>query len=368
MSNYSEAFDLILPYLQPIAHLLQDASVSDVMVRGQHVFVDRTGSLELVPGIAIDLEHLDAAIQNIARLLGDDITREKPILDARLPDGSRVGAVYPPVSPTITMTIRRFGKHFSAEDLVASGSLPPEVLEYVDEAIDGRRNVLVSGGTSSGKTTLLNAFIARIPEADSLVVIEKPIELRIDRPSAARWEAVEPRDGHPGISPATLVKTALRHRPDRIVMGEVRGSEAFDLLQAMNTGHSGTFSTIHADSAERSLYRLSSLALSAFPNLDHDFTRAETAAAIHFVVHVSRDSSGRRAVREMVRVTGYQDGKFLTTPIYKETPLSNTTRPFFSLETAHYFRENDLMHQLSPAERAALLSLEADQTEPKRSN
>ena len=183
-----------------------------------------------------------------------------------------------------------------------------------------KKNILVSGGTSSGKTTLLNAFVQKIPATERLIVIEKPSELQLlNRDNAVRWEAIDGLPGRAEVTVGHLLSAALRHRPDRIIVGEVRGSTAYDLLQALNTGHSGTFSTVHADNAVGALERISSLALSAYANLNHGFVRSETANAVNYVVHAGRDSGGNRCVTEVIQVAGYsqQTNCFVTEQLYK---------------------------------------------------
>jgi pilus assembly protein CpaF len=195
--------------------------------------------------------------------------------------------------------------------LIEIGSLPEFDRDIVVDAIRNQRNVLVSGGTGSGKSTTLNAFVAEIPANDRLIVIEKPIELKIEHANAVRWEAVDELPGRPPITVAHLVTAALRHRPDRIIIGEVRDHSAYDMLQAMNTGHGGSMTTTHADSAISALSRISDLALSAHPNLDHQFVRSQTADALHFVLQMNRQPDGMRRVTELAKVNGYDSARHL---------------------------------------------------------
>src|SRR5215469_11733551 len=302
------AFELILPFFPEVLQaLILDDAVTDLCINGSSaVFVERAGIMGPVPGVTMEAEHLNAAIEQIARVLGKDITEQDPILDTRLPNGSRVAAVYPPCSPGgATVTIRKFNHWFPSDQLVAMGSLPFAVRDILLAAILDRRNVLISGGTGSGKTTMLNALLAHIPPNDRLVVIEKPMELEIKNQNAVRWEAVDALPGRSAKTVAHLVAASLRHRPDRIIVGEVRDESAYDMLQAMNTGHSGSMTTTHADSALLALHRISDLALSAHANLDHGFVRSQTAEAIHYVLQVSRRRDGSRGVTELVRVCGY---------------------------------------------------------------
>src|SRR6516225_6218770 len=247
------SFEVILPFLRPIEAWILDPAVTEVMVNGSGaVFVERDGRMEAVPDVTVREHNLRVAVRNLARALGDDVSDEQPLLDSRLPDGSRVAAALPPVSlDGTTLTIRKFqAQTFSAEQLVRLGTLTPEQLVVLCQAIEGRANILISGGTGTGKTTLLNALTAFLPAHDRLVLIEETAELQIERPNLVRFEARREQAGVPAVTIRDLLRATLRHRPDRILVGEVRGGEAFDLLQALNTGHSGTLSTIHANAAE----------------------------------------------------------------------------------------------------------------------
>ena len=317
------AFELILPFFpEALQALILDPAVTDLCINGSSgVYVERQGIMARVEGLFMPPDHLNAAIEQIARVLGKDITEHDPILDTRLPNGSRVAAVYPPCSPGgATVTIRKFNHWFSSDQLVAMGSLPAVVRDLIVGAVLDRRNVLISGGTGSGKSTMLNALIAHIPQNDRLVVIEKPMELEIKNENVVRWEAVDALPGRTAKTVAQLVAAALRHRPDRIIVGEVRDESAYDMLQAMNTGHSGSMTTTHADSALLALHRISDLALSAHANLHHGFVRSQTADAIHFVLQVNRYRDGQRRVTELVEVLGYdaQLHSFRVQPRYQE--------------------------------------------------
>ena len=301
------SFDVILPFLRPIAHLIQDPDVTEIMVNGsRRIFVERHGLIEAVDGVEIDERNLKVAVKNIARALGDDVSEEKPILDSRLPDGSRVAAVFPPCSVGgTTLTIRKFQtRFFTAEELVRIGTMTPEVLACVRAAIEKNENILISGGTSTGKTTLLNALAAFLPPNDRIVLIEDTAELQIDRPNLVRFEARREQAGLPAVTIRELLRATLRHRPDRIIVGEVRGGEAFDLLQALNTGHSGTLSTIHANSAEQALARFSSCVVQSGIELPYQAVRYQIADAINLVLHLGRHD-GSRVVKELIRVGRY---------------------------------------------------------------
>src|SRR5262245_36188010 len=212
------SFDVILPFLRPIAHLIQDPDISEVMVNGsKRVFVERAGVLEQVPDVHVDERNLKVAVKNIARALGDDVSEEKPILDSRLPDGSRVAAVFPPCSVGgTTLTIRKFQtRFFTADELVRIGTLPPVVLARVRAAVEKRLNILISGGTSTGKTTLLNALAAFLPSEERIVVIEDTAELRIESSNLVRFEARREQTNLPPVTIRDLLRATLRHRPDR---------------------------------------------------------------------------------------------------------------------------------------------------------
>ncbi len=303
------SYNLILPFFpEEIRTLLLDPTISDLMINGTSgVYADRAGVVEHVKlSEAYTNARLTAAIERVARVLGQDLTSQNPILNTRLPDGSRVAVVGPPASiGGPTLTIRKFNRWFTSDELVESGSLPNEVRDLIVSLIGQRKNGIIAGGTGSGKTTLMKALLDHIPMTERLCVIEQPAELQILQPNTIRWEAVDAIPGQAAITPSELLAAALRHRPDRIIMGEIRNEAGYDLLQAMNTGHGGTLSTIHASSAVDALNRLANLALSARANLNHAFMRSETAKAIDFALYCERAASGRRQVREVVMVKGY---------------------------------------------------------------
>ena len=316
------SYDLILPFFpEEIRGLLLDPTISDLMINGTTgVYADKEGVLETITlSTPYTNERLTAAIERVARILGQDLTLQNPILNTRLPDGSRVAVVGPPSSINgPTLTIRKFNKWFTSDELIASGSMPAEVRDLVVSLIMQRKNGIIAGGTGSGKTTLMKALLDHIPSSERLCIIEQPAELKVLQPNAIRWEAVEAIPGQVAITPSELLAAALRHRPDRIIMGEIRNECGYDLLQAMNTGHGGTLSTIHAKSAWDALNRLANLALSARPNLNHAFMRSETAEAIDFVLYCERAPNGRRRVRELITVSGYdhKEQRFETEVIY----------------------------------------------------
>jgi pilus assembly protein CpaF len=301
------SFETILPFLRPIANLILDPAISEVMVNGSgRIFVERDGRLEAVTGVTVREQHLQVAVRNLARALGEDISEERPLLDSRLPDGSRVAAVLPPVSlGGTTLTIRKFqSRHFTAAELVRIGTLTADQLQLVRHAIGARDNILISGGTGTGKTTLLNALVAFLPAEDRLALIEDTAELQLDAPNLVRFEARREQPGLPAITIRDLLRATLRHRPDRILVGEVRGGEAFDLLQALNTGHSGTLSTIHANAAEQALRRFTWCVLQSGVDLPYPAIRHGLAECLQVLVHLER-RRGRRVVSELVRVCRY---------------------------------------------------------------
>lgn len=297
------SFRLIAPFLRPVMGLLDDDSVSEVMVNPGAVFVERGGMLERVEGVALDPKHVRQAALAIARSQGDDISAERPLLDARLPDGSRIAAALPPCSfGGPALTIRKFARRrLALDDLIASASLSEAVAQEVRRAVDERRNILVSGGTGTGKTTLLAAIARLIPADERVVTIEDTVELQLDHPNLVRFEARRQTEGAPAVTVRDLVRAALRHRPDRIVLGEVRGGEAWDLLQALNTGHDGSLSTLHASSAANALKRCTSCVLQAGIGLPWEAVQDLVGDVVDVVLHLER-RDGRRRVVEALRV------------------------------------------------------------------
>jgi pilus assembly protein CpaF len=323
------SLDRILPFLRPIEDLLVDSTITEVMVNegGRRVFVERAGVLEALGDRTVESRNLAVAIKNIARACGDEISEAQPILDARLEDGSRVAALFPPCAVAgPVLTIRKFTRRYSLEQLVDVGSMAPEVAVALSEAVTSQQNVLISGGTGTGKTTLLNALAARIPDEERVIVIEETAEIHLEKPNLLRFEArraqlpLGQETLLPAVTIADLVRASLRHRPDRILVGEVRGAEAFDLLQALNTGHLGSLSTIHANSSEQALTRLAHCVLTANVGLPHRSTREAIALAIHLVVHVAR-VAGQRRVTEVMTVREYdgQADRFRLDPYVSHT-------------------------------------------------
>src|SRR5271169_5958535 len=300
-------FEMILPFLKPIEHLILDDSISEVMVNGpDRVFIEKQGFLQQVPGVSIGERSLMVAVKNIARRLGDDISESKPILDSRLPDGSRVAAVIPPCSLAgVTLTIRKFNtRHFEMEDLIREGTLDRALANHLEDYVLARKNILICGGTGTGKSTLLSILGKFIPQEERVLVIEDTAEIQLPQQNLVRFEARREQNGLPAVAIRDLLKAALRHRPDRIVLGEVRGSEAFDLLQLLNTGHSGTLSTIHANSAKQALARFTSCVLQSGVDLPYRSVKTNVGDSVNVVVHLER-RPGRRFISEVVEIHGY---------------------------------------------------------------
>jgi pilus assembly protein CpaF len=301
----------IIPFVRAIAPFVRDPEISDIMVNGESgVFIEKDGQIEHVPGVVIREQALQVAARNIARALGDDVNESKPILDSRLPDGSRVAVVLAPVAVSGTaLTIRKFQtKRYNGQELVRTGTLTLEVLNVLRNAVLARQNILISGGTGCGKTTLLNALAAFIPADQRLVVIEDTSELEIDKPNLVRLEARNEQSEFPAVTIRDLLKATLRLRPDRILLGEVRRGDAFDLLQALNTGHMGSLSTIHANSAPESLTRFATCVMMSGIELPHHAVRSNIADALQLLVHLAR-GAGKRYVTEVVRIKGYDTQK-----------------------------------------------------------
>jgi pilus assembly protein CpaF len=300
-------FEMILPFLKPIEHLILDESISEVMVNGpDRVFIEKRGFLQQVPDVCLGERSLMVAVKNIARRLGDDISESKPILDSRLPDGSRVAAVIPPCSlGGVTLTIRKFNtRHFEMEDLIRTGTLDRALANHLEDYVLARKNILISGGTGTGKTTLLSILGKFIPGDERVLVIEDTAEIRLAQENLVRFEARREQNGLPAVAIRDLLKAALRHRPDRILLGEIRSGEAFDLLQLLNTGHSGTISTIHASSAQQGLARFTSCVLQSGVDIPYKAIRSNIADSLNLVVHVER-RPGRRFISEVLLINGY---------------------------------------------------------------
>jgi len=287
--------------LGPLDPLLRDRGVTEVIANGPgRIYAERAGRLVREPVAFRDDEHLRHVIDRVVSSVGRRVDESSPMVDARLPDGSRVNAVLPPIAlDGPLLTIRKFARApFRVEDLVAAGSLSAGQADLLERCVRGRLNVVVSGGTGTGKTTLLNALAGFIDPAERIVTVEDAAELRLPQPHVARLESRPPNvEGRGEVTLRALVRNALRMRPDRIVVGEVRGGEALDMLQAMNTGHDGSLTTVHASSPADAVRRIETMALMAGLDLPHIAVREQVASAVDVIVHLVRDGDGSRRVR-----------------------------------------------------------------------
>jgi pilus assembly protein CpaF len=307
----------------PIQPLLEDATITEVMVNGPNrVYVERAGKLTLTSVRFDDDAHVRRVIDRIILPLGRRIDPDSPLVDARLPDGSRVNAVIPPVAidgPSIT--IRKFSKHrLTVEDLIQYGSLTPQIGEFLKACVVSRLNVVVSGGTGSGKTTLLNVLSGFIPSSERIVTIEDAAELQLHQDHVVRLESKKPNlDGKGEVTVRDLVRNALRMRPERIIVGECRGGEALDMLQAMNTGHDGSLTTLHANSPRDSISRMETMCLMAGLEFPLKVVREQIASAVELIVQVSRLRDGSRRVTQVTEVTGMEGDTVVMQDVFKFT-------------------------------------------------
>jgi pilus assembly protein CpaF len=293
-------------YLRPILHLLEDPQVSEVLINGPDtVFVEVRGRLQRVEGVAFSgEEELRAACTNVAQYSNKVYDPQHPRFDGRLPDGSRVHVIGPPVAPFMAMAIRKFQRaSLGPKELVELGSLSAEAMATLRAAIQMKRNLLISGGTGSGKTTLLTVLAGYISSAERIVVMEDTKELQIDKPHVVQLEARLPdQHGRGEVTIRDLLHSTLRLRPDRIIVGEVRGGEALDLLNTLNSGHGGTMTTLHANSAMSALSKLETLVLFAGEDMPIRAIRGQVADAVDMVVQVSRFPDGSRRVEQVAEV------------------------------------------------------------------
>lgn len=301
--------------LGPLEPLLQDHSITDILVNGHDiVFVERSGVLARVDTRFKDERHLLRIIQKIVSAVGRRVDESSPFVDARLPDGSRVNAIVPPLAVDGSLlSIRKFAKiPISMAKLGELGSVPPVIADVLKGIVQARRNVLISGGTGSGKTTLLNAMSSYVDERERIVTIEDSAELQLQQIHVARLETRPPNiEGKGEITQRDLVKNALRMRPDRIIVGEVRAGEAFDMLQAMNTGHDGSMTTVHANTARDALSRLEQMIGMSGIEISPRSARAQIASALHVVVQIGRLSDGRRRLLSLSEIVG-MEGEVVT--------------------------------------------------------
>jgi len=305
----------------PIQHLIEDDTVNDIVVNGpQSVFIERAGKLYSVPVRFNDNNHVIRVIQRILAPLGRRVDESTPMVDARLPDGSRVNAIIPPIAlDGPCLSIRKFRKSpLSAEDLLRMGSITEAELEYLRKRVEGRTNLIVVGGTGSGKTTFLNLLSQWIPQGERIVTVEDAAELRLQHGHVVRLETRPPNlEGQRAVSARDLVRNALRMRPDRIIVGEVRGDEVLDMLQAMNTGHDGSMTTLHANTVRDAIHRIELLAGFAGYTGGETTLRGQIAAAIQLMVQVSRLPSGQRRVVSITEVQGLQGRELLMRDLFR---------------------------------------------------
>ncbi|EKO3434518.1 CpaF family protein [Vibrio fluvialis] len=307
--------------LGPLEPLLHDSTVSDILVNGpKNVYVERRGKLERTPYTFLDERHLRNIIDRIVSLVGRRIDEASPMVDARLADGSRVNAIIPPLAldgPSVS--IRRFAvDKLTMDNLLAFNSLSEPMARFVEAAVKGELNILISGGTGSGKTTTLNIFSGFIPKEDRIITIEDSAELQLQQPHVVRLETRPANlEGKGEITQRDLVKNSLRMRPDRIVLGEVRGSEAVDMLAAMNTGHDGSLATIHANTPRDALSRVENMFAMAGWNISTKNLRAQIASAIHLVVQMERQEDGKRRMVSISEINGMEGDVITMSEIFK---------------------------------------------------
>jgi pilus assembly protein CpaF len=296
--------------LGPLEGLLGRPDISEIMINGpRHIYVERNGKLELTVKTFRDEQQLRLIVERIIAPLGRHIDESAPMVDARLPDGSRVNAIIPPLAlDGTTVTIRCFGtKPLEVADLIHLGAVTPEMMEFLRAAVQSRLNIVVSGGTGSGKTTFLNVLSTFIPSSERIVSIEDSAELQLHQEHVVRLEGRPPNiEGRGEVRIRDLVRNALRMRPDRIIVGECRGTEALDMLQAMNTGHDGSLTTIHSNSSRDTLARIETMVMMAGFDLPIRVIREQIASAINLIIHTSRLRDGSRKIMSVDEVIGME--------------------------------------------------------------
>jgi pilus assembly protein CpaF len=315
--------------LGPIEPLLQDETVTEILVNGPHqVFVERNGRLEETGIQFLDSDEVMRIVDRIVGPLGRRVDESSPMVDARLPDGSRVNVIIPPLSlvgPCIS--IRKFAAAaYGADDLIRMGSVTPELIEFLQGCVQARLNIVISGGTSTGKTTFLNILSRFLPRGERIVTIEDAAELQLQQPHVIRLESRPPNvEGKGQVTIRQLVINALRMRPDRIVVGEVRGGEALDMLQAMNTGHDGSLTTAHSNSPRDTLHRVETMTLMAGMDLPLRAIREQIAAAFDLIVHLQRLADGTRRVVRVSEVQGMEGDVIVMQDIFRfvQTGVAN---------------------------------------------
>ncbi|HDS1735836.1 CpaF family protein [Pseudomonas hunanensis] len=305
----------------PLEVLLRDPSVTEILVNGPYrVFVERAGLLQLTDLRFIDAHHVERVMQRILAPLGRRLDESSPMVDARMPDGSRVNAIIPPVAlDGPCLSIRKFRSDMlKSADLLATRAIDQGILEFLERAVGRRCNILVSGGTGTGKTTLLNILSQMIAPHERLVTIEDVAELQLNHPHVVRLETRPPNvEGHGEIKSSDLIRNALRMRPDRILLGEIRGAEVLDVLTAMNTGHDGSMSTVHANTAQDALLRLETLVGLSGKQIAEKTLRQMLCAALDVVIQLTRLADGRRCVSEVLEVVGVRDDVYVTNTLFR---------------------------------------------------
>jgi len=353
--------------LGPLEPFLDDDDVTDILANGPFdIYVERNGKLEKTAVRFRDAQHLAGIAQRIATAIGRRIDEASPMVDARLDDGSRVNIVLPPlVLNGGTISIRKFPKQSLTLDMmVRQRNLSPELARTLEIAARARLNILISGGTGSGKTTLLNAISQHIDRNERVITVEDAVELRLQQPHVVQMETRPPNiEGVGEVAQRELVRNALRMRPDRIILGEVRGPEAFDMLQAMNTGHDGSMSTVHANSPRDALYRVENMVMMANLNLPLKAIRMQIASAINLIVHIERMRDGVRRVQGVAEIAG-MEGEVITTrqlfAFQRHDHASDGSiegsfeptrmRPDFIIRAARFDLERDLLNSLGIGE------------------
>jgi pilus assembly protein CpaF len=315
--------ETLLQFFEPIRPFLDDPKVSDIMINGpDQIFVERHGLLELTDARFPSREALVAALRNAAQFVGKHIDEEKPILEGRLPDGSRIEAILPPAAPEgPCVSIRRFFKEtLTVQRLVGFGALTDECADALRAMVAGKLNVMIAGGTGSGKTSMLNALSSFIPEGERVVVIEDSKEVQLQRVHVVNLEARPPDPkGKGAVSIRDLFRATLRLRPDRIVVGEIRGGEALDLIQAMTSGHGGCMATLHSTHPRDTLTRFETMSMMSDIDMPLTAMRIQLASAINVIVQVSRLADGSRKVTHVTEVTGFDQatGEYHTQDIFR---------------------------------------------------
>ena len=359
--------------LGPLEPLLQDDEVTDILVNGPFdIYIERQGKLEKTQARFRDTQHVVNIAQRIATAVGRRIDEASPMVDARLADGSRVNIVLPPlVLNGGTISIRKFAKqNITLETMVRQGNISAEMAQFLDIAARCRVNILISGGTGSGKTTLLNAVSRHIDNDERIITIEDAVELRLQQPHVVQMETRPPNiEGVGHIPQRELVRNALRMRPDRIIVGEVRGTEAYDMLQAMNTGHDGSMSTVHANTPRDALFRLENMVLMATANLPLRALRAQIASAINIVVQIERMRDGIRRIERICEISGMEGEVISTRDIFtfkytgenRDGQIEGTfepsrLRPDLAAKAAQYGLEKQLLSSVGITPAAITVS------------